>query len=529
MIAGDAGASGLIDDDPERSVVDSTVCTVGIHTRSSVDVVAGVVDGSADLLGLGPVARVRLQALTLEVIAAVIRDAFDDAEEIEVELSVAKAADVMKIILRDRGAPLAFASGGYPPRVAELIRLGFADGLEFATEGRAGNRTEIIKALPYTSVDEHFAEETRGTPSPEPVLDAEGKAIVEVRAMTPDDVVGVARLFFRCYGYSVSYAPVVYQPDRLRELVAGGKHLGTVAVAADGTVVGHVATKVRHPGAVVGEIGLFAVDPRYRRYGVAMKIGLAHAAWLYEAGFVGQYTEAVTIHDRSQKAAVRSGGKEVGVILAAQAGDLQFRGFDADDGRRKALINFYASFGNTPERAVHVPPTYAKITERIYENAGLPRTVVGHFERRPEVVQATSEFGVSLRHEAGVGMVVVRSFGQDFLEALQAQVQQFRMNRFELIVVAFPMSDPLTAHFAAGLHELGLSFCSIMPEYDNGDVLWLQSLNNVEVIPDEIQVASEFGAYLRDFVVDDMQQAAQRLAVRDRSRAHMSRIYEALD
>lgn len=506
-----------------------SLCSLRIVSRSSIDIAAGVVDSSADLLGLGPVARIRLQAMTLEVIAAVIRDAFNDAEDIELVLDVHKAADLMRIVLRDQGAPLAFASGGYPPRVADLIRLGFADGLEFTNEGRAGNRTEIIKSLPYNSVDEHFAEETRGTPSPEPVLDAEGNAIVEVRAMTPDDVVGVARLFFRCYGYSVSYAPVVYQPDRLREQVASGRHVGTVAVTSDGTVVGHVATKVRHPESVVGEVGLFAVDPRYRGHGVAAKVGLAHASRLYESGFVGQYTEAVTVHDRSQKAAISSGGKEVGVILAAQAGDLQFRGFETEEDLRKALVNFYASFGNTPQRTVFVPPTYAEVVERIYTHSRLPRTVAAPFKRRPEVTEATSQFSVSLRHEAGVGLLAVRVYGEDFLESLQAQVQQLRMNRFELIVVAFPMADPLTAHFAAGLHELGLSFCSVMPEYDDGDVLWLQCLNNVEVRPEEIQVASEFGAYLRDFVVGDMQQAAQRLAVRDRSRAHMSRIYEALD
>lgn len=508
--------------------MNESLCRLHIDSRTSIDLAAGLVDSSAELLGVGAAPRIRLQALTLEVIAAVVKDAFGDTDEIDLDMEVLRTAGAMKVVLQDRGAPLDFGTGGYPPRVADLVRLGFADDLDFSTQGRAGNRTQITKKLTYQSVDEAFIEETKALPSPDPVIDEEGKAVIEVRPMTADDVIGVARLFFRCYGYSVSYAPVVYQPDKLRELIDDGYHIGTVAVAPDGTIIGHVATEVNTPGANVGEVGLYAVDPRYRKLGVGMKVGLGHAGRLYGSGFVGQYTRAVTVHVRSQKAALLSGGREMGVTLAAQAGDLQFRGFDTEEDQRKAVVTFYASFGNTPERTVYVPPTYAEVVNRIYEHAQLPRTVVAHFERQPDIPNETSVFNVALKHETGIGMLEVRTFGRDFLESLQAQVQQMRLNRFELIIVAFPLGDPLTAHFASGLQELGLSFSAILPEYADGDVLWLQSLNNVEVVPEQVQVASEFGEYLRDFVIHDMQQATDRLAVRDRSRAHMSRIYEAL-
>ena len=45
----------------------------------------------------------------------------------------------------------------------------------------------------------------------------------------------------------------------------------------------------------------------------------------------------------------------------------------------------------------------------------------------------------------------------------------------------------------------------------------------------EINVASDMGTYLRDFVLEDYRRAAERVAQRERSRAHMARIYEALD
>ncbi len=48
-------------------------------------------------------------------------------------------------------------------------------------------------------------------------------------------------------------------------------------------------------------------------------------------------------------------------------------------------------------------------------------------------------------------------------------------------------------------------------------------------LPDEIEVASDLGTYLRDVVLRDYQQATDRTAQRDRSRAHMARIYEAIE
>ena len=507
-----------------------SLCRLHVQSRQAVSLAPGLVEGSADMLGLSPSDRVRLRALVVEVLEAVLKDAFEPGEEVDLDLEVVREPGEMRLVLRDRGAPLDFGTG-YPPRVAELVRLGFADGLVFANEGRAGNRTEISKHLKYDTVsdDEEFIAETEADPTPAPTIGEDGQVVVDIRAMTPDDVVGVARLFYRCYGYTVAYAPVVYEPERLAELVASGKHLGTVAVSPEGRIVGHVASEVQRPGAITGKIGLLAVDPGYRQHKLSMRIGFAHVMRLIELGFVGQYTEAVTVHLGSQKAALRGGGHEVGLLLAAQSNDLDFRGFDSDEKVRKALMLFYGAFGKTPERTVYSPPTYREVVQRIYAEGNLPRTVHADFERHPDVADGPSRFRLMLRHETGVGFVFVESYGADFLEGLQEQVRQLRLNRFELILVMLPLGDPATSYFGSGLQEIGLSFSGIYPEYDNGDVLVLQCLNNVEVKPEEINVASDMGTFLRDFVLADYRRAGERLATLERSRAHMARIYEALD
>ena len=506
------------------------LCRLHVGTREAVTLAPGLVEDAADLLGLGSADRTRLRALTVEVLDAVVRDAFEADDTIDLDLEIVREPGDLKLVVRDRGAPLDLGATGYPPRVAELIRLGFADGLTFANEGRAGNRTEIAKHLAYDKVseDEQFIAETEAQALPEPTVGEDGQVVVDIRPMTADDVVGVARLFYRTYGYTVAYAPVVYEPERLAELVTSGQHLATVAVSPDGRIVGHLASEVRHPGATTGKIGLLAVDPLYRRHKLSLRIGFAHVARLLELGFVGQYTEAVTVHLGSQKAALRGGAHEVGLLLAAQSNELDFRGFDADEQARKALMLFYGSFGTTPQRTVYVPPTYREVIEKIYTTGNLPRTVHSEFERSPQTA-AQSTLRLNLRHETGVAFVVVDAYGEDFLSVLQQQVRQLQINRYELILVVLPLGEPATSHYGSGLQEMGLSFAGIYPEYEDGDVLVLQNLNNVDLKPDEIEVASDLGAYLRDVVLRDYQQATDRTAQRDRSRAHMARIYEAIE
>ena len=507
------------------------LCRLQIQSRQAVSLAPGLVEDGADMLGLPAPDRVRLRALAVEVLEAVLDNAFEpDQEDVDLTLEINREPGVMKLVLKDRGAPLDFGSD-YPPRVADLVRLGFADGLVFSNEGRAGNRTEITKGLQYDTIndDAQFIAETEADPAVAPTIGEDGQVVVDIRAMTPQDVVGVARLFYRCYGYTVNYAPVVYEPQRLAERVQSGQHIATVAVSPQGRIVGHLASEVHRPGANTSKIGLLAVDPVYRKHQLSLRIGFAHITRLVELGFVGQYTEAVTVHAGSQKGALRGGGHETGMMLAAQSNELDFRGFDSDDRARKSLMLFYGSLGTTPHREVHVPATYREVVERIYREGNLPRTVHAEFARRVETSAGPSRFRLDLRHETGAALIFVESYGEDFLAGLDQHLRQLRLNRFELIVTTLPMSDPGTSHFGSGLREIGLSFAGIYPEYDNGDVLLLQSLNNVEVHPEEINVASELGEFLRDFVVDDARRAGDHTAQRQRSQADLARIYEALD
>lgn len=512
-------------------MADTTLCRLAITSRAGVPLASGVVEQSADLLGLGAADRSRLGTLTHELVDAILREAFGGADTIDLELEVTRITGALRFVIRDRGAPMDFGRGGYPPRVADLIRLGFADSLDVQYEARQGNRTELTKHLSYTSLasDAEFAAAMAAEPAEEVPLDADGQAIVDIRPMTADDCVGLARLFYRCYGYTAAYASLIYEPERLAEYVSAGRHVATVAVAPSGRIVAHLASTVEDPTAITGRAGYYAVDPSCRRLNIGLRVTMVHIPRLLDMGIIGQFSEAVTVHLGSQKSALHNGGHEVGLMLARQAADLDFQGFEEDQELRKAVVLFYIPLGVTPHRDVHVPPAYRQVVERIYSDAGLDRTVITDSTRDAEGAATETRFTINLRHDTGLAHLTVESYGQDFLAALQQQVAQFLLNRFDLILVYLPLGDPLTSYFGAGLQELGLSFCGVYPEYHDGDVLVLQHLNNVKIDPEQILVASPMGEYLREFALADLHQADNRQAMLSRSRAHMARLFDAIE
>lgn len=504
------------------------LATLHLAEREVLEVAGGLVTEAAGALGLPSKEGIALRALVERVLGTIVREGFPGEAQLDIDVSVERRPGGMAIVLSDRGVPLSIDPSSQSD-VVDLVRLGFADDVTIHSHGRQGQRTEIFKRLTYRAItdDSEFAASATAQVNLE--LGDDGRPALDIRAMTADDVVGVAQLFFRTYGYSAYYAASVYEPDLLAELVRAGHHLATVAVTPTGRIVGHLATKVARPDDTVGMLGLLAIDPAYRSFGITQQIGFVHVVRLVESGFVGQFSEAVTVHDRSQRIALRSGGHEVGLLLGAQSSALELAGFDVDTSQRHSVMLLFAGLGAIDPRSVHVPQAYEAIAGRIYSECGLTRALQRRSPRPPRRSTVTTRFKVQFSQEGGVARVQVERFGHDFDKALQAQLRVLRLNRYEVIYLFLPLGDPMTSFYGDGLQSMGLSFAGIYPEYDNGDALVLQSLNNVEVDPTTIVTASDFGVEMKDFVVADMDRAAQSNQLYQRSHARLARVLEALE
>jgi hypothetical protein len=507
----------------------SQVCSLHLSRPDTIPLAASMAAEAAGILGLAATPATQLRGLVLEVVTAIVADGFGDATDIDVDVAVQRRPGGLSVVVSDRGAPSDFTNGDYPAQIAELVRLGYADSLHTTGLGLEGNRTVIDKDLSFRTVAED-ADFQEGAD-----LEAEGSPVdvssedIAVRAMTPGDVLGVARLFYRCYGYSAYYLTTIFEPAKLAELVEAGHHFATVAVTPAGRIVAHIASEISSPDAVTGNAGEAAVDPDFRSMGLSLKVGALHLQRLVERGMVGQFTQAVTNHNRSQKAGLAIGAHEVGLLLAGQRPSLHMAGFDTngDPEVRRAVMLMFLGMPQLKHRTVHVPPVHAEMVRRIYSNSSLDRTVVSDFDRDLDSLPERTRFSVALKPESALASITVQDYGRDFLTALQDQLERLRLSRYDIVLVYLPLAPQGAASLGSGLNHIGLTFCGVYPEYQDGDVMVLQLLNNQRIDPAAIVTASPFGEELRDYVVADYERAVSHRERRQRGRATMDRIYEA--
>lgn len=500
------------------------VLRMSLAHSSTLGVAARAIADTTGSFGLSGTERTQLEALLSEALTTVIADSFDDSEDIDVDVEVSHEPGLVDIVLRQRGAPSTYVGGQLPVRLETLINLGYADSMNFVSEGVQGSELRISRSVTTGNLieDAAFVAETEQAAEKPSTVDD-----LTIRPITTEDVIEVARLYFRVYGYSKIGSPWIYEPDVFQHKLDDHQHEAVVAVAPSGRIVGHLGILRSSSESAIAAGGPMAVDPDYRKMGLADRMAMQFGPTVAGLDLRGMYGEAVTAHPASQKSALRTGGREVGLILGRQPAELDFRGFEGPDGIRRAVMVFYSSFGTSEMATSHVPARYRDIVSSIYENANLPRTISAEIGRLPDDLPEATIFQTELTASTKFARVTVEQYGADFVEALQGMLVRFEREGFEVITVHLPLADPLTSHFGAGLGELNLSFNCIFPEMDDGDHLVL-GVCFTDQDPETITFASDFGEQLRDFVVQDRERVIGARRSHARSRASMARILDSL-
>ena len=502
------------------------VLRMSLAHSSTLGVAARAVADTGGSLGLSGIERTQLEALMSEALTAVIADSFAGAEEIDVDVTISHEPGGIDVVFQQHGAPSRYVSGSLPVRLETLLSLGYADSMQFVSDGVRGSELRISRAVSTGALldNETFVSDTESADFDSELID---DTSIEMRRITADDAIEVARLYFRTYGYTKIGSPWIYEPEVFRHKVDGGFHDGCVAVLPSGRVVGHVGVMRPHPQSLSASGGPLAVDPALRRRGIAGRLAAAFLPHLSELRLKGLYSEAVTAHPASQKAALNTGAQEVGLVLGRQPADLDFLGFDGPAGFRRAVMVLYTPLDPGGQEQVHVPARYRAIVERVYQMSGLPRTVASDAARPPEGLPGESSFTTELLAATKYAQINVVEYGADFVEALQGLMLRFEREQFEVITVHLPLMNPLTGYFGAGLGELGLSFNAVFPAQELGDQLVL-GVSFTEQDPATIAVASDFGKELLDYVIADRGRVISAKQSRARSRTSIARILDSL-
>jgi anti-sigma regulatory factor (Ser/Thr protein kinase)/GNAT superfamily N-acetyltransferase len=454
------------------------------------------------MLGLAGNDVDRLELVVEEACMNVIEHAFDHGEQGSFDLIISRRPGQVVVAVEDHGLPFDFRKTDVEQGsgLGIILMKAFADETHFLNLGRGGKRVELVKHLPYKMVEVYLSEEEKKRavlPAP-----ASSNMPITIRLMKPDDSVGLAKCVYRCYGYTYANGDV-YFPDRVRELLESGLLVSHVALNPDGEVVGHVSIRKEYPDARVGERGQAVVDPRYRGQGLLNKLIASVVGHARETGMYGTYSEGVTVHTYSQKAAISLGARETGMLLGFTPSTMFFKKIQEEDRQqRQAAILLYTRLNEEPWREAYPPFHHQGIIRSIYEQNDLRRNIKNAADvQAPDDLPPFAQLDVSVQNDASRAFMHITQYGVDLPELAKFRLRELCLRRIDCIFIDLPLSHPATQKFCAPLEMLGFFFAGVVPEMSpGGDALRLQYLNNVEVNLENIQVASDFGKELLNYV-----------------------------
>ena len=276
----------------------------------------------------------------------------------------------------------------------------------------------------------------------------------------------MAACFRRCYGETYPNDDF-YDVARLTLRIESGSLRSVVAIADDGTLVGHTGLTVRHALAKAIEAGNTVVDPACRGQGLLGQLAALLNRLCVEAGYIGYLHYPTAAHEIMQKASVR-GGFETGVMLDYIPAETDYRAIDRGAGRIAATV-VYQPFSPAPQRTLWIAPRYLDVARQLYGAASLERTL--RVANDPATSQ-TTRMSASFNKRRGLHHVHVAAIGTDFAYAVAgASKSEAAVSHVDLC-----LDDPGIGAAVAALRAQGYFFCALLPEFAHTDVLRMQRL-----------------------------------------------------
>lgn len=448
--------------------------------------------------GLGKKDVRDLELATEEACHNVIEHAYPDDVHGYYQVEISKEPTKFVVTVKDQGIPfnLNLINEEQPSDIGIRIMKAYTDEINSQYLGKEGKEVELVKYLPFKSIEE---------PGPTESVKEEALAPkseeISLRIMRPNETVSLARCIYRVYGYTYPHEDIYY-PEKFSSLIESGLVSSCIALNSKDEVIGHLGVFLDRPDDRVGESALAAVDSRYRGRGIFPKMKKMMMEHVNKQGLLGLYSRAVTVHEASQRSNVKMGAKETGFILAHSPPTAIFKKMTASKGGyRRTVALFYIPVTTDKRQNVFLPSKHEEILKKLFDHGELKRDY--NQPSREGLISFHSQIYSHLLPEMGSAFLRVNVYGIDFLKELKLQVRDLCQRQVELIVLDLPLSDPATALLYPEIENIGFFFGGLMPEFLDGDALRLQYLNNVIFDPEDVKVYSEFGKEVFSYVVDE--------------------------
>jgi hypothetical protein len=328
---------------------------------------------------------------------------------------------------------------------------------------------------------------------------------VTIRLLRPDEAPLLTEAIIAAYGETYD-VPWVYDRADVARRLAQGTLLSAVALDAGGGLLCHAALSRHSRHDLVVHAGQAVTVPAAQGRHLFTRVMRFLSDLAVRHGMVGVYAEVTAAHPYSERANLDLGGHETGFLLGWIPGSVANQSAGAATGRRQSAALFYLKLRSGHNRPVYVPAQHRAVVHRILRTCGLRGRLADPAQRvhLPDRTHTHTEALVG----HNTGHVHVTHPGADLAPVLAGIRERLFADGIDALYVDLPLDVPSTALVADHLDELGLAFSGIFPNTRaDGDVLRLQSLHQVTLVPDDVVVVSEHGRFLLDYILDDVGRA----------------------
>jgi hypothetical protein len=341
-------------------------------------------------------------------------------------------------------------------------------------------------------------------------MDGSGGSVeARFRFLDPSEGEVLARAIEVAYGdsYDVRW---VYDAEEVSRRLAAGTYVSCVAEAPAGDLLCHEGMSLAAAGDAIGHSGQAVTMPAARGQHLFTRTKRFLMDWAREQGLAGMYSEATAAHPYSQRANVELGAHETGFLLGWIPASVSNDAAGGVARRRQSAALFYTKLNDGHERAVYAPERHHEIVRQTLELCELRGTLAA-VPGDVKLAERT-ELHVSVDAAHNLALITVHLPGADLEAAVAAERHHlFHRAGLDAIYLDLPLEMPATALVADHLERLGVSYAGVFPNSRcDGDVLRMQSLHRVQIEAADVEVASNHGRELLDYVLADLPRRVAR-------------------
>ena len=436
-----------------------------------------------------------------------VQHTYDAEENSKFDLICELLPTALKVVIREHGIPfdperIPTYKGAHDLDVASTAGMGvflmrsLMDECAFHNLGPGGKETCLVKYLgSHACAEQVVAETHKAEAEPEAT---KAKIEYQVRAMREEEAIEVSKCAFKSHGYSF-FDDHIYYPDRLVKMIRSGDMISFVAVTTDQVFMGHACLLFQYLEDRCAELTFAFVNPEYRGQGALGRLAEALLAAKSRRPLEGLYAYAVANHPFTQKANVRLGIKDCGLLLATSPASWKFKGIPGDPSQRISVVLAFRYIGTPKKLMLYAPAHHREMVEKLYRNIGADHEYAVPAEE--PALAGESEILMGTNQAEGCAEIFIRRCGKDVVRDVRRLLRGFCLQQYAAINLFLNFEEPSTYHLTAELEKLGFFFGGILPCGRIGDTLILQYLNNVDLDYSKIiaysDVAKELLAYVR--------------------------------